>query len=359
MNGLAEHLRRLIAIDGPLPVSRFMAEALGHPQHGYYMRRDPLGAAGDFVTAPEVSQMFGELLGLWCAETWRQMGAPSRLLLAELGPGRGTLMADALRAARLLPAFAAAIEVHLVELSPALRAAQAERLDGHDISWHDRIESLPRGPSLVIANEFFDALPVRQFQRGAAGWYERLVTAADDDFTFVLAPDPVPEALLPAAPRSAPVGDTVEVAPAREAVLGALAARLVEDGGAMLIVDYGYDGGHGDTLQAVRRHAFADALTAPGSADLTAHVDFAALRRAAESAGARAWGPVEQGVFLTRLGIDARAARLAAAATAEAACAVNEARERLLSPEAMGRLFKAFAVTAPGLPAPAGFEAPA
>jgi len=359
VNRLAEHLRRLIAVDGPIPVSRFMAEALGHPEHGYYRRRDPLGADGDFVTAPEVSQMFGELVGLWCAETWRQMGAPRRVVLAELGPGRGTLMADALRAIRVLPAFVDAVEVHLVETSPALRAVQAERLAGHDVSWHERIETLPPAPLLALANEFFDALPVRQFVRRETGWHERLVAADGDGFAFVLAPDPVPCSLLPPGAADAPQGGTLELAPAREALLGQLADRLAADGGAALIVDYGHDGGYGDTLQAVRRHAYADVLDAPGTADLTVHVDFAALRRAAEAAGARAWGPIGQGDFLTRLGIEARAAKLTANATPEAARAVDEALQRLVCPTAMGGLFKAFAVTAPELPAPAGFEASA
>jgi NADH dehydrogenase [ubiquinone] 1 alpha subcomplex assembly factor 7 len=314
-----------------------------------------LGAAGDFITAPEVSQMFGELIGLWCAETWRQMGAPARVVLAELGPGRGSLMADALRAADALPAFRAAAEVHLVEISPALRAAQAERLRGQAVAWHERFDEVPAGPLLLLANEFFDALPVRQFQRRADGWHERLVAASGEGFAFVLAPEPLPGATIP--DRAAATGGTVELAPAREALMAAIAARLAADGGAALIVDYGDGAGTGDTLQAVRRHGFADVLADPGTADLTAHVDFGALARAARSAGARVFGPVEQGAFLTALGIEARAVRLAASSAPETARAVRAGLDRLVEPEQMGRLFKAMAVTAPGLPAPAGFEA--
>jgi len=355
---LARHLRRLIAVDGPIPVSRFMAEALGHPEHGYYMTRDPLGADGDFVTAPEVSQMFGELIGLWCAETWRAMGAPARVLLAELGPGRGTLMTDALRAAAVLPDFLAAVEVHLVETSPALRTCQRQRLGARVTAWHDHVDRLPVGPLLLIANEFFDALPIRQLQRTADGWHERLVSTGENDFSFVLAPEPLPCALLSAAAAAAPVGSTIELAPGREGMMAAIAERLAREGGAALVIDYGHGGtGTGDTLQAVRRHAFAKVLADPGSADLTAHVDFQALREAAGGAGARVYGPVPQGDFLLALGIDERAARLTAGAAPEVGARIRQARERLVSAEQMGRLFKVLAVTAPSLPVPAGFEA--
>ena len=359
---LLDHLCRRIAVGGPLTVADFMAEALGHPRHGYYRRRDPFGAAGDFVTAPEISQMFGELVGLWAAVVWQSAGAPDPLHLVELGPGRGTLAADALRATARVPGFADALRLHLVETSPALRqtqqAALAAALPRHPPCWHDGIDSLPDGRLLVIANEFFDALPIRQFQRSAAGWHERLVdAAADGGLRFVLGP-PTPFApLVPLALRAAPAGAVVEVSPAAIGVTAALARRVAESGVALLVIDYGHAAsGAGDTLQAVRRHAFADVLAEPGQADLTAHVDFAALGQAAAEAGCVVHGPVGQGVFLEALGIAARADALSRADGGRHAAAVRTARDRLTGADAMGTLFKVMAVTPPGLPKPPGFD---
>jgi NADH dehydrogenase [ubiquinone] 1 alpha subcomplex assembly factor 7 len=357
MSALAGHLRRLIAADGPIPVSRYMAEALGHPEHGYYAKRDPLGRAGDFITAPEVSQMFGELIGLWCVEVWRRLGAPRRLQLLELGPGRGTLMADALRAAGVQPDFLQAVAVHLVETSPALTALQRQRLQGHDATWHRSLESVPPGAVVAVANEFFDALPVRQFERHDAGWRERLIAARDDGLGFVLSPTPLSASLLPAPLAAAPVGSTVEIAPARQATMVALAERIVAHGGAALVIDYGHArSAPGDTLQAVRRHAYHDVLSDPGEADVTAHVDFQALAEAAAAAGGEAHGPISQGAFLGALGIDLRAARLAAGSP-ERAAEIDRAKARLVAPGQMGRLFKVMAVTRPDFGPPAGFEA--
>lgn len=356
MTPLLAEVRELIAAEGPISVARYMALALGHPVHGYYITRDPLGLAGDFTTAPEISQMFGELIGLWAAETWRLMGEPATLRLVELGPGRGTLMADALRAARALPAFRGALDVHLVETSPVLTAAQRDILAacGRPVAWHARPEDVPAGPAIVIANEFLDALPIRQFERRERGWHERLVGLGDDTaLAFGLAPEPEPG--LPSGGRA---GDVIEVGEAASAVTRNLAERLVREGGAALLVDYGHDrSGFGDTLQAVRRHAYADPLAGPGEADLTAHVDFAALARVAAAAGALVHGPVTQGAFLSGLGIAARAERLRGAAGPDGAPAIDAALARLVEPGQMGRLFKVLALSGPGLAALPGLPA--
>jgi SAM-dependent MidA family methyltransferase len=319
----------------------FMARASA----AYYAARDPFGAAGDFTTAPEISQAFGEGLGLWCAVVWEQMGRPDPVILAELGPGRGTLMADALRAvAEVVPDFRAALRLHLVEASPRLRETQRARLGG-DVIWHQEIASLPPGPALILANEFFDALPVRQFIRRGDTWTERFVV----DGAFV--ERPAQDA--PPLPGAAPEGAVQEVSEASRAAVAALAAR---PGAALLILDYGpAAGGFGDTLQAMRAHAAADPLAEPGSRDITAHVDFAALAAAAREAGAATHGPLPQGLFLQRLGLATRAAALARARPSQAAAQLSAA-QRLLAPEAMGRLFKALAVCDAALPTPPGFD---
>jgi NADH dehydrogenase [ubiquinone] 1 alpha subcomplex assembly factor 7 len=359
---LLAHLRRRIALAGPLTVADYMAEALGHPQHGYYRTRDPLGAAGDFVTAPEISQMFGELIGLWAAVVWQSAGAPDPLHFVELGPGRGTLAVDAARAAKRVPGFAEAVRLHLVETSPVLRRAQEAALAGsvlrHAPRWHDGVETLPEGPRLVVANEFFDALPIRQFQRAADGWRERLVDAdAGGGLLFVLGPPRPVEPLVPLPLRDAAVGAVVEASPAAIGLMAALAGKVAAGGIAALIVDYGHAAsGAGDTLQAVHRHAFADVLAEPGEADLTAHVDFAALARVAAEAGCAVHGPVGQGAFLNALGIAERAAVLARSDGGRHADAVRAAATRLTAPDAMGTLFKVLAVTAPDVPEPPGFS---
>jgi SAM-dependent MidA family methyltransferase len=306
----------------------------------YYARRAGLGR--DFTTAPEMSQAFGECLGLWCAVTWQAMGAPARVVWAELGPGRGTLMADALRAVReVAPGFAAAAEIHLVETSPLLRAAQAKRLAA---AWHARFEDIPPGPMLLLANEFFDALPIRQFVKRADGWKERWVEGG----RFLERPCDHAE--------EAPEGSLREIGEAGAALAAAIGARLAAQGGAALILDYGpAEGGFGDSLQALRDNAPADPLGPPGEADLTAHVDFAALARAGREAGAAAHGPLPMGLFLQRLGLMARSAMLARAAPAQAG-SILAAAQRLVAPEGMGRLFKALALAHPCLPIPAGFE---
>lgn len=360
MTALALRLRRMIEEQGAMPVARFMALALAHPTLGYYPRRDPLGAAGDFTTAPEISQLFGELLGLLLAQHWLDLGRPAPVRLVELGPGRGTLMADACRAARAAPGFPDAVDIHLVETSPALRERQAAALSGLPVRWHDGLASVPGGaPWLLVANEFLDALPVRQFVRQGGRWHERLVgTGADGAFAFVLARCSTPLPQL-AGTETLREGTVIEVGPAREALVETVAGRLVAEGGLGLFVDYGGDGPLpvGDTFQAVRRHEKVDPLAAPGDADLSAHVDFAALARRAVGAGAAVHGPVRQAVLLERLGLEARLGRLLERATEAQRPALLAGARRLTAPDEMGALFKALAVTPRQAPVPPGFLA--
>jgi SAM-dependent MidA family methyltransferase len=316
------------------------------------MTRDPFGARGDFITAPEVSQMFGELLGLWVAAVWQTMRSPAEIMLVELGPGRGTLMADALRAANALPEFRAALHVHLVETSAALVARQETLLAeaGVPIAWHQRVEELPDGPLIVIANEFVDALPIDQLVCAEKGWHERRVGLRDGHLVSGL--DPVALPGLPPGEVGA-VMERRDVAP-----LKTVAKRLVAHGGAALVVDYGYlEPSFGDTLQALQNHRPVDLLETPGEADLTAHVDFAALAGAVAAAGARIHGPITQGEFLRRLGIEARAARLRQGKDDSARTEVDAALARLTAPApGMGELFKVLAFSAPDLVALPGFD---
>ena len=348
MTPLRERLAREIAATGPIPVSRYMAECLVH----YYATRDPLGRVGDFTTAPEISQVFGELIGLWLADLWLRAGAPDAFRLAVIGPGRGTLMADLWRATARVPGFHAAARVHLVETSPALRAEQAKRVPHAD--WHDRLDDVPGDvPLLLVANEFFDALPIRQLVRTETGWRERMVGHAEGRF-FACAGPTALDILVPPQFANAPVGSIYELAPAGTAIAAEIGARLASQGGAALVIDYGHAGpALGDTLQAVKAHAFADPFADPGEADLTAHVDFTTLARAA--APAVAYGPVTQGALLTALGIAQRTAALAARATPAQAELLRSGTDRLVRDDAMGSLFKALALTGPIWPKPAGF----
>ncbi len=345
MPDISARLERLIAATGPIPIAVFMAEA----NAAYYAARDPLGSQGDFITAPEISQMFGELTGLWLADLWNRAGRPDSLY-AELGPGRGTLAADALRAMR--PAGFAP-PVHLVETSPALRARQAERLP--HACWHDDIATVPPDrPLLLVANEFFDALPIRQLVATASGWRERMV--AHDGTGFIAVPGTVPfDAAIPDRLRAAPPGSIIETAPAAVAIVRTLAARIVRQGGAAILIDYGYaEHAAGNTLQAVHAHAYADPFVRPGTSDLTAHVDFSALAEAARGEGARTHGPADQGDWLEALGLSTRADMLAKASPTRAD-EIATARARLADADQMGTLFKALAIVAPGWPEPAGF----
>ena len=349
-------IRAQIALTGPITLADYMALCLTHPQHGYYMHADPLGAAGDFTTAPEISQMFGEMLGLCLAQAWLDQGRPAPFTLAELGPGRGTLMADALRAAGSVPGFAAAARVVLVEASPALRARQAEILADTAPDWADSAADLPEAPLLLLANEFFDALPIRQFVRDGDAWRERRIATDGDGLGFALAhPQAVPA--LDARLADTRDGEMVEHCPQAALVVAEIAGRIARHGGAALIVDYGDAPSRGDTFQAVADHAYADPLTEPGLADLTAHVDFAALAAAARAAGAAVTPMTRQGVLLERLGITARAEALAQRLSGAALSEHVAAHRRLTHPEEMGSLFKAIGISPKGSPAPAGFDA--
>ncbi|HAA91364.1 MAG: methyltransferase [Rhodospirillaceae bacterium] len=357
MNALADSLKRRIAAEGPISIAAFMAEALMHPEHGYYAKADPLGAEGDFTTAPEISQVFGELIGLWCAEMWRAGGAPSKIAWVELGPGRGTLMADALRAAAVLPEFLEAAEIHLVEASPALRRIQEQTLAEFKVAWHDSVATLPEMPALVVANEFFDALPIHQFRYTERGWCEHLVGVANDEFALVVSPDPSPRARLIAGQvtENADIGDVTELCPAAFSIIETISADICAHGGAALIVDYGEEATHPvPTLQSVQGHEPHNFLEAPGSADITAHLDFGALKRAV-TRGAECWGPITQRDFLLALGLEARAARLSASATPGQQAAIENACHRLIAENEMGTLFKALAITAGGGPVPPAF----
>jgi len=342
---LPERLARAITLGGPIPLSQFMAAANAH----YYGTRDPLGTRGDFTTAPEISQMFGELVGAWIADLAARAGVENSRYV-EFGPGRGTLAADALRVlgkAGMRPA------VHFVENSPTLRSAQAERVP--DAEWHLDLVGVPEdGPMLVVANEFFDALPIRQLIATGEGWRERLV-ACQDTLFLPVAGDRGFDMIIPKHLREAAPGSILETSPASVAVLRGLAARLEKQGGAALIIDYGYEGpAIGDTLQAVRGHQYANPFDAPGEADLTAHVDFGTLKEAAEVEGLVVHGPVSQGAFLKALGIEARTEALARVAPDRAEQLAAD-RDRLIGDEAMGELFRVMAVTAQGWPVPAGF----
>ena len=357
MNALARLLADMIGHEGPIGLDRYMSLALLHPTLGYYATREPFGTAGDFTTAPEISQIFGELIGLWGAAVWEAIGRPAPVRLIELGPGRGTLAADLFRAAGVRPAFRAALDIHLVEASARLREIQTATLAGigATATHHRTIDDLPGGPALIAANEFFDALPVRHYVRAAAGWHERQVGLGPDG-ALVLALAPHQD---PALRVVAPLGATLEVGIAARQIMDALARRIAAEGGALLAIDYGYARPTGgETLQALRGGAPADPLDAPGEADLTAHVDFSALAQTARAAGAAAHGPVPQGTFLRRLGIDARANALRTAAP-HRATTVDAAMARLTdmsASTAMGALFKVLAITPPGAPMPPGFD---
>lgn len=364
MTPLAALLRRRIDESGPLSIAEYMREALGHGEHGYYARRDPFGASGDFTTAPEISQVFGELIGAWCIEVWQAMNAPDPVRVVELGPGRGTLLADAGRIwRRMAPELAAAARLHLVETSPALRARQQAALaawwPGGSEMWHKRLAEVPVGPTILLANEFFDALPIHQYIWRNGAWRERLVglAAAGDGFAFV--EGPVIELADAGGELVAAEGTIKELCPEAEALAGEIGARVAAHGGAALIIDYGPPrSALGDTLQAVRHHRYADPLAEPGEADLSHHVDFQRLREAAERAGATTFGPIPQGLLLGRLGIGERTEALAnAASSPQRAEAIRGAVRRLIHPGRMGVLFKVLAIVDPALPAPPGFAA--
>jgi NADH dehydrogenase [ubiquinone] 1 alpha subcomplex assembly factor 7 len=359
MADLMARLARRIRREGPLSIAAFMATALHDPEAGYYARHDPIGSAGDFITAPEISQIFGELIGLWCADLWRHIGQPDPVILAELGPGSGALLEDFMRAAATLPEFRRALRLYLVEASPVLRARQQRRLGKFGARFAPSVDLLPPGPLLLVANEFLDALPIRQLVRGQIEWAERLVALDERDrLVFTDGPEnPALSLLVPSALRARPSGTLVEICPAAAALAATLGARLAAEPGAALFVDYGYfPSAPGPTLAALSRHRAAGVLDDPGSADLSAHVDFAAFAAAAGAAGAVVHGPVTQGRFLAALGAEVRLSALSAGASEAQRALVESGLERLIDPVQMGNLFKVLALTSPGLPVPAGFE---
>ncbi|WP_315752721.1 MULTISPECIES: class I SAM-dependent methyltransferase [unclassified Bradyrhizobium] len=358
---LHTEIKRLIKASGPMPVWRYMELCLMHPEHGYYISRDPLGREGDFTTAPEVSQMFGELLGLWAASIWKATGSPQQFRLIELGPGRGTMMSDALRALRVLPPLYQTISVHLVEVNPVLREKQKATLIGlRNVNWHESFDEVPEGPSVIFANEYFDVLPIHQMIRRETGWHERVVELDEEEnFVYGAAADPTPgfELLLPPLVRAAPAGAIFEWRPNMEMM--AIARRIRDQRGAAVIIDYGHVRSDvGDTFQAIARHSFADPLKTPGLADITAHVDFDALARAAEAVGARVHGPVTQGEFLQRLGIETRALTLMQKASPEVSQDIASGLKRLTGGGrgGMGSLFKVLGISDPAIPVLAGIS---
>lgn len=355
---LEDRLKAQILAQGPVTVAQYMTFCLHDPQAGYYATRPALGEGGDFITAPLISQMFGELLGLWAAETWSRMGRPARVILAEAGPGDGALMSDALRAARLEPAFLAAADLYLIETSPVLMRTQAERLGVGPISprWIGSLADLPDdAPLILIANELLDCLPVRQFVRTDKGWAERMVGLDDHGaLAFGLAARPVDSVVGPGFQHAEP-GAVLEVSPAQESFAAQLATCVLRQGGAGLLIDYGRDEpGLGDTLQALKGHHKVSPLETPGQADLTVHVDFPAVAAAARAAGAQASPILTQGTFLMRLGLGARTQALIAARP-DREPTLQRQLARLAAPDQMGSLFKVLAIHTPGA-TPPGFE---
>ena len=331
-------LAQLIAESGPLPMDRYMALCLAHPKLGYYMTRDPFGATGDFTTAPEISQVFGELLGVWCVAAWEAVGAPSPFVLVELGPGRGTLMADILRATRRMEDFQNALSVHLVEMSPVLRHLQQEKL-GSEVTWHESVATLPDQPLIFVANEFFDALPVRQLVRHDGRWFERCV--AVDSGALVLTD-------LPSPAWSMTHDGVYEVSPAAQAIAKELAIRIAALGGAGLVIDYGHlQSAAGDSLQAVKNHKACSPLDFPGTSDLTAHVDFEALAAAFAAGGVDILPTQTQGRFLRAMGLEARTQRLSGKLSGAERQAFVQGANRLVNATDMGDLFKVLAVAQP------------
>ena len=349
MRPLKAQLVAQITAQGPMSLAEYMQVCLFHPHHGYYATRDPLGAEGDFTTAPEISQMFGEVLGLCLAQSWLDQGRPEGAVLAELGPGRGTLMRDVLRAAGRVMGD---VPVHLVEASPALREVQAETLKGADVHWHDHTALLPDAPLFLVANEFFDALPIRQFRRGETGWFERQVGVADETLVLGEGPETPLEALSHRLDDTEP-GQVVELRAAAAPIIEELSDKIARNGGAAVIVDYGDWRSRGDTFQAVKDHEKTDPFAEPGRADLTAHVDFEAL---AQAATCKTTQMVTQGVLLERLGITARAQALAQKLAGDALETHIAAHRRLTHPDAMGHLFKAIALYPDTAPPPPGFD---
>lgn len=352
MTPLGNILRRRIEASGPISLADYMTECLMHPRHGYYQRARVFGTDGDFITAPEVSQMFGETIGLWLADRWMAMGRPDPVSLVELGPGRGTLMADILRAVHTVPGMREALQVHFVETSQQLRDLQKEKVPA--ARWHQDFSSVPEGPALVVANEFFDALPIHQFEKRDGKWRERAVGMAGDALGFVLTQPGSQLALVPPSLLAAPEGSVIEICPAALSAAANIAQHIAAHCGAALFIDYGYAASApGDTFQALKDHKFADPFAGPGKADLTAHVAFDRIAEAASRAGAATSGIAEQGAFLMGIGLGVRARKLAEKVDKTNQNRILSELKRLTAPDEMGTLFKVLAVQHPALtPAP-------
>lgn len=337
MNDYIKNFTTRLEKDGPITVSEFMGDAVSH----YYANHIPFGIGGDFVTAPEISQMFGELIGLWCVDIWVRLGKPEKLHLIECGPGRGTMMADMLRATQALPVFHEAVSVHLVESSMPLMVQQKQALDNFklDIMWHERFEEIALdAPFILIGNEFLDALPIDQYEYRDGAWHKRLVTAKDGKLSFDVAEDSLPIS------HYGQQGDVIELSPARDEFVANVSEKLAAHRGAALFIDYGHErSAIGDTLQAVKAHKFADVLADAGEADLTSHVDFESIAQEARDKGCNVFGPVGQGAFLRTLGIEQRAEVLGKNATADQRDELAMALVRLTGAKEMGNLFKVMA----------------
>lgn len=361
---LLAKLKLRIALEGPLTIAQYMDACLSDPEHGYYATRDPFGSGGDFITAPEISQIFGELIGLWSAIVWQQMGSPASVRLIELGPGRGTLMADALRAAKRVPEFLQAAEIHLVETSPVLRQWQREQMvsSGKTPHWHESLDGMPEGAAILIANEFLDALPVRQFEQRDGNWFERYVgVSADGALEYCSASEPLenPEILPQELRDNAVIGDIAEIRPQADMLVDTIATWAQRAPTAALFIDYGHEASAaGDTLQAVKSHEFSNPLSQPGAADLTTHIDFGQLGAQAKANGLKVHGPLPQGKFLLALGLKERCNGLTADVDIATREEIASGANRLADPAQMGELFKVMAFTSKGL-IPPPFTEPA
>tara|TARA_B100000686_G_scaffold355172_1_gene470651 strand:+ start:643 stop:1725 length:1083 start_codon:yes stop_codon:yes gene_type:complete len=358
MNPLEKIIKKKVKEKGPIALSEYMSLALTHPLYGYYMKKDPLGKNGDFITAPEISQIFGELIGLWAASTWKQMGHPQSTHLIECGPGRGTLMGDFLRATKLVPNFRSAINLHLLETSPVLKKRQLALLNSASPVWHKNMRTVPTGPTILIANEFLDSLPVQQVRKTKNGWVERLIGLKNDKLVFVEGNAIKIEQLINwNIPINAKVGAIFEMSHSNIEFAEQICTRLDFYPGYALIIDYGYRDSNGkETLQGVRKHSFADPMARPGDIDLTTHVNFGVLATYVSDRGHTAVGPISQATFLERLGVRERTKFLMRNAPQNKAKQIAIGTERLTDPKQMGKLFKAMVIMRNGSPLPAGFE---
>ena len=353
MTALSNIIIKQIERFGPMPISEFMTLCLLHPEHGYYTNRDALGASGDFITAPEISQMFGEMIGLSIAQAWIDQGMPTPFVLAELGPGNGTLVADILRATKGVPNFHSSMQLHLIEASSQMRQRQETALKDYEVTWQSYFTDLPQLPLFLVANEFFDCLPIKQFRRTSEGWQEQMIGVENNKLHFLLGTATSAEAFAKTA--DAPEGDMVEVSSSSAAFSLAIGEHINTNGGCAIIIDYGEWESKGDSLQALKNHVKVDPLSNCGEADLTAHVSFKDLTNSA-SAVAQVSKLISQGILLERLGITQRAQTLAKKMVGSALEQHIAAHRRLTHPDEMGKLFKAIAIVPRGLELPAGFN---